>query len=92
MRMQRSPHRQQASVSLLSRTLFFLLVLLLLFLFLVIRVIPCILCDLYELCKPGLGLANPAPARGFLRAPREAAVQQRPLPYALRDKSRTYTY
>lgn len=90
--MQHSPQNPQATVRILSRTLFFLLVLLLLFLFLVIRVIPCILCDLFELCKPGLGLANPAPARGFLRAPREAKVPQGPLLYALRDKSRTHTY
>lgn len=89
--MQRSPQSQQATASILLRTLFFLLLLLLLFLFLVLRVIPCILCDLFELCKPGLDLANPAPPRGFLRAPREAKVQQRAILYALPDKSRTYT-
>ena len=90
--MQQSPQNQQATVSIPFRTLFFLLLLLLLFLFLVCRVIPSILCDLFDLCKPAPGLANPAPQRGSLHVLRGAHGQQDPLLYALQRKSRTYTY
>ena len=90
--MLRSLQNQQASVSIPFRALFFLLLLLLLFLFLVCRVIPCILCDLFDLCKPAPGLANPVSQCGSLHVPRGANGRQDPLLNALQRKSRTYTY
>jgi hypothetical protein len=53
------------------RALTFLLLLLLLFVFLVCRVIPCILCDLFEQRKPELGSAHSAPLRGYICVPRD---------------------
>ncbi len=89
--MRRSLQNQQATVSIPFRTLFFLLLSLPLFLFLVFRLIPCILCDLFDLCKPAPDLANPAPQRSPLPVPRGTNAQQDPLLYALQRKSRTYT-
>ena len=61
--MRRPPPAQQTMASIPFRTLFFLLLSLPLLLFLLVRVIPCILCDLSDLCKPAPRLADPSVQR-----------------------------
>ena len=61
MLIQKPLQRQEATMWIVFRILAFLLLLLLFFVFLICRVIPCILCDLFELHKPVFDLADTTP-------------------------------
>ena len=65
--MQRSRQRQAATTGILFRMFFLLILLQVFLLLLVFRVIPCILCDLFDLCYPD---SAPADARFSRHSPR----------------------
>ncbi len=76
--MRRSRPRQKETTSILFRMLFFLIMLQLLLLLFVFRVIPCILCDLFDLCYPDSAHADTPLSRhpphattqlGWMKAP-----------------------
>jgi hypothetical protein len=66
--MKRSSQSLLATLGTVFRTLFFLPLLLLLCLFLVWRLIPCIVCDLFDLCNPAPYPTDLAPRHGSHRA------------------------
>ena len=60
--------RQEETTGILFRMLFFLIMLQLFMLLLVFRVIPCILCDLFDLCYPDSAHADTRLSRHSPRA------------------------